>query len=151
MHAGINFIIIPIVAYIFGMLMAAVMLLAFTGCGKQTREAAATPQAQKAATGMSKEEQKLFEASMEADAVTMARASCVAKTAKKEADRRPESEFYVKKAENLIAERNRIRGEMDAKYGKDPETKKLFEAAVEKAKLGLEECKGYNPDKNKGQ
>jgi hypothetical protein len=133
------------------LLIMAVMLLISPGCGKQTREATATPEAQKTGSGMSKEDQKMFEASMEADAITMAKASCVARTAKKEADRRPESEFYVKKAENLIAQRNKIRNEMDAKYGEDPETKKLFEAAVEKAKLGLEECKGYNPDKNKGQ
>mgnify|MGYP001819027995 CR=1 FL=1 len=131
-------------------LLALIMVFALA-CGKTTKETAKTPDGQGAGAEMSKQEQKQFAADLEADAITMARASCTARSAKKVAERRPESEFYVQKAKNLVAQRNKIRDDMEAKYGKDPETKKQFDAAVEKAKLGLEECKGLAPKKDDNQ
>ncbi len=134
------------------LLMLASMMIFLIACGKQTKETTKAPDGTASSgTTMTREEQKELAANIEADAITMARASCIARTAKKDAERRPESEFYQKKAENLITQRNKVRAEMDARYGKDPAIKQQFEAAIESAKLGLEECKGYSPKKNEGQ
>jgi len=141
--------IMPVLRRSSYLLLLSAMMILMIACGKQTKE---TTKTQKAATAgsstMSKQELKEQAATMEADAITLARASCNARRAKKEAEIRPESEFYQTKANNLIAERNRIRTEMQARYERDPATKEQFEAAVEKAKSGLEECKGYTPKKD---
>ena len=141
--------IMPVLKRSSYLLFISTMMILMVACGKQTKETTKT-QKPTAAGGntMSKQELKEQAATMEADAITLARASCTARKAKKEAERRPESEFYQTKANNLIAERNRIRAEMQAKYEKDPATKEQFDAAVEKAKSGLDECKGYTPKKD---
>jgi hypothetical protein len=125
-----------------------VVLTISISCNKKVKETTATPQASTAMAGMSKEEQKNFAATMQADALELAKATCNARKAKMQAERRPESEFYVKKAENLMAAKNKLASEIKAKYEKDPQTKEMFNAALQKAWQGLEECKQFNLKKN---
>jgi hypothetical protein len=128
--------------------LLAIVLITFISCNKNVKETATTPQASAAVAGMSKEEQKNLEASMQADAVELAKATCNARKAKMQAERRPESEFYVKKAKNLMAAKNKLAAEIKAKYEKDPATKEMFSAALQEAWQGLEECKQFTFKKN---
>ena len=129
-------------------ILLVIILITSISCNKKVKETTTAPQASAAVAGMSKEEQKNFEATMQADALELAKATCNARKAKMQAERRPESEFYVKKAENLMAAKNKLATEIKAKYEKDPGTKEMFNAALQKAWQGLEECKQFNLKKN---